>query len=329
MAKKVPWVTWTLIALNVAMFVVELATGVDAVQPRANDVLKLGANYAPLTFGHHEWWRVIASMFLHFGVLHIAMNMICLAQASVVERIYGPASFAVIYAASGIFGGVASVAFRANIVSAGASGAVFGVFGAFGAFLFLSRNKDVDKAAFSRAAQRLGTFVGINLIVGFQAKGIDVTAHIVGLITGFLAGVVVARVKPLPVLGAVLAIAVAALLLVPAPHSPLTDFAATEHETIELYNAKVRAHHAKELTNAQFADAVDKEVLPKWRSLVHIVDGVSDQRLAMALQQYVKDREDAWTEAAAMNRDPSRGTVAYQALEQRVKDDLEQLKSRQ
>lgn len=327
MTKSVTWVTWTLIALNVAMFAVELASGLDAMQPRAPEMLRLGGNYAPLTLVHHEWWRVIASMFLHFGILHIAMNMICLAQGRVVEKVYGHAGFAVIYAASGIIGGIASVAMRANVVSAGASGAVFGVFGAFGAFLLLTRNED-NRAEYSRAAQRLGTFIGINLILGFQAKNVDVTAHIAGLITGFVVGMGVTKVKALPMLGATLAIAIAALIFVPTPHSPLTDFAAGEHEIIELYNSKVRAHHAKQITGQQFADAVDTEVLPKWRALVHVVDGVDDSRLAMLLQQYVKDREDAWMEAAAMNRDPSRGTVAYQALEQRVADDLAQLNSR-
>src|SRR5512140_2542248 len=111
------WVIWTLIALNVAMFAVELACGIDPIQPHAPELLRIGANYAPKTLGQHEWWRLIASMFLHYGVIHIFMNMLCLVSARAVEKLYGHASFAVIYVSSGIIGGIASIAIRDNAVS--------------------------------------------------------------------------------------------------------------------------------------------------------------------------------------------------------------------
>jgi len=327
MQERKTWVIWVLIALNVAMFAVELASGVDAVQPHAPELLRLGANYAPKTLGHHEWWRLITSMFLHYGVIHIGMNMLCLWQARAVETVFGHASFAVIYVASGLIGGIASISIRENAVSAGASGAVFGVFGAFGAFLVLGR-KDVDRAALARGAQRLGTFVAINMIIGLQSKSIDITAHIAGLITGFVTGIAVARIKPLPTLAAVLVLAVAALLVVPADGTNVFALDDLQREILAVYNSKVRAQQAGEITAAQFADAVDKEVLPQWRDLRKQYDALPDTPRTAVLRRYFKDREDAIQEAAAMSRDPSRGAAAYQALEQRVKDDLAELKSR-
>src|SRR5439155_4183657 len=92
-----------------------------------------------------------------------------------------------IYVVSGLLGGIGSLAHASNTVSAGASGAVFGVFGGFGAFLLL-RRQSIDPAVWQRTASRLGTFIAINLVIGLQASGIDITAHIVGLVTGFAVG---------------------------------------------------------------------------------------------------------------------------------------------
>src|SRR5207244_2818682 len=126
-------------------------------------------------------------MFLHYGVIHIAMNMICLYQGRSTEGLYGHLGFVAIYVVSGLLGGIGSLAHASNTVSAGASGAVFGVFGGFGAFLLL-RRQSIDPAVWQRTASRLGTFIAINLVIGLQASGIDITAHIVGLVTGFAVG---------------------------------------------------------------------------------------------------------------------------------------------
>nr|WP_054752968.1 rhomboid family intramembrane serine protease [Piscibacillus salipiscarius] len=81
-----------------------------------------------------EYWRIITSMFLHIGLIHLLMNMIALYYlGEVTEKIYGTKRFLVIYFIAGIFGSIASFATN-DSVSAGASGAIFGL---FGALLFL------------------------------------------------------------------------------------------------------------------------------------------------------------------------------------------------
>jgi rhomboid protease GluP len=327
------WVTWALIAANVAMFGIEIVSGVDPIQPLVKDMIHLGADFGPYTIGKHEWWRVVTSMFLHYGVLHIAMNMICLAQGRVVEKIYGPAGFAAIYFVSGLLGGVGSLARGGFLVSAGASGAVFGVFGAFAAFLLRSRDT-ADKAEWSKAAQRLGTFIAINLVIGFQSKGIDITAHVVGLITGFLAGLAVPKIKALPTFGIGLALTIAGLLVLPAPFDvdgEIEQFHEVEHKAVTLYNAKLKQAKANEIDRLEFARTIEQEILPPWHAeTVHLDALPGDQipsqfrPLFDRMRAYAHDREQAWQEGVKVQRDEVPDTN-YKALEARVRDDITKL----
>jgi rhomboid protease GluP len=127
-------------------------------------------------------------MFLHFGIVHIALNMVCLYQARVVEQLFGHLGFIAIYLLAGLGGGVASlVAGSAYAVTAGASGAVFGIYGAFGAFLVLRRSQ-IQTDAWQRTARSIGTFLVLNLMIGLTAKGISLSAHVGGVIVGFGVG---------------------------------------------------------------------------------------------------------------------------------------------
>lgn len=166
------------------MFAVELAHGASPTSPTPQQLVELGASYPAFTLGG-QWWRLIASMFLHFGIIHIAVNMICLYQGQIVEQLFGRLGFLVIYAIAGLGGGIATLLVgNPNAVSAGASGAVFGVYGAFGAFLVLRRAR-IDPAVWQQTARSIGQFVVLNLVIGAVASGISLSAHVGGLITGF------------------------------------------------------------------------------------------------------------------------------------------------
>lgn len=176
-AKK-PLLTYILVAVNLIMFFLLEWFGSST---DTATLIKWGAKYnAAILEG--EWWRFITPMFLHIGFFHLVMNTLALYYLGMsVERIYGTWRFFLIYFLAGITGAVASFTFTTQ-VSAGASGAIFGCFGAllyFGA---------VHPSLFYRT---MGTNVfavlAINLAFGFVVPMVDNSAHIGGLIGGFLA----------------------------------------------------------------------------------------------------------------------------------------------
>jgi rhomboid protease GluP len=176
------WATLVLLAANLAMFGVELVAGAG-LWPSAASMVALGGNFGPLTTGG-EAWRLMTAMFLHYGPLHLGMNMACLWQIRVVERMLGHAEFLALYLAAGLVGGLVSVATHPEAVSAGASGAVFGMFGAFTAGMVV-RRRQIDPAAWQGTMKNLGTFFALNLVLGLSQRAIDLGAHLGGLAAGF------------------------------------------------------------------------------------------------------------------------------------------------
>src|SRR5690625_1872498 len=177
-----PRLTYLLIALNVVIFfIVELTGGSMDIE----HLIDFGAKYNPYIVDG-QWWRIISSMFLHIGFFHIFMNMLALYYLGhAVERIFGTLRFLIIYMLAGIGGGLASFAFTIQ-VSAGASGAIFGVFGAL--FFFGAMHKQLFLQTMGR---NLLIIIGINIVFGFVVPQIDNSAHLGGLISGFIGATIV------------------------------------------------------------------------------------------------------------------------------------------
>lgn len=177
-----PFLTYILLAINVLIFMLLELVG-DSTSTET--LINFGAKYNPAIIDG-EWWRIISSMFLHIGLFHLLMNMLALFYlGTMVERIYGSVRFLIIYMLAGIGGGAASFAFSTH-VSAGASGALFGLFGALLFFGIINK-----KLFFQTMGKGIIVLIGINLIFGFTMPQIDNGAHIGGLITGFIASVIV------------------------------------------------------------------------------------------------------------------------------------------
>lgn len=181
-AKK-PFLTYILVAINLIMFL--LLELVGSGSTNLSTLIKFGAKYNTAIL-EGDWWRFITPMFLHIGFLHLLMNTLALYYLGIsVERIYGMWRFFIIYFAAGITGGVASFAFTTQ-VSAGASGAIFGC---FGALLYFGV---AHPSLFLRTmGWNVFVVVAINLAFGFLVPMVDNSAHIGGLIGGFLASAIV------------------------------------------------------------------------------------------------------------------------------------------
>ena len=176
------WVNLVIIAINILVYIVmEFAGSTEDV----NFMLKWGAAYTPAIL-NGEWYRLITSMFLHFGFAHLFNNMlILLFMGDMLEEKIGKIRYFIIYMVGGILGNLLSLAVELHTghlaVSAGASGAVFAVIG--GVFiLFLKERKNVRNAA----ASRMLFVVVLTIYYGFQSTGIDNAAHIGGVLSGVI-----------------------------------------------------------------------------------------------------------------------------------------------
>lgn len=186
------WLVPSLIAANGAVFGLMVVRGVSPFAPRAEDLAAWGANFGPATLSG-EPWRLLTSAFLHFGALHLAMNMVALWDAGrLAERIFGQARFAAIYLSAALCGSATSLLVHPQTVSAGASGAVFGVYGAIAGFLLRERSA-IPGPALSRLKRVALGFVAYNLVFGFIIPNVDVAAHVGGLVAGALAGAFLSR----------------------------------------------------------------------------------------------------------------------------------------
>jgi membrane associated rhomboid family serine protease len=185
-------VTPILVGLNVLVFAVMVARGVSPIEPSVDDLLAWGANQERLVAAG-QGWRLVTSMFLHIGVVHLLMNMWVLWGAGrLVERMFGPVAFAAAYLLAGLAGSCASALWSPDRVSAGASGAIFGVFGLLGAFL-LRQRRVLPPGALRGLGRSAVVVVGYNVIYGVTKPNIDMAAHLGGLAGGFLAGLPLAR----------------------------------------------------------------------------------------------------------------------------------------
>lgn len=178
------YVTYTLIGINVLIFIAMLIGGVNVMSPTGGDILNWGGNMRAYT-ASGEWWRLITCVFVHIGIVHLLFNMYALFSVGVyLEPVIGRWNFLAAYIATGVLASVTSLWWSADRVSAGASGAIFGM---YGFFLALLTTNYLDKGARKALLQSILVFVAFNLIYGMRA-GIDNAAHVGGLVSGFVLG---------------------------------------------------------------------------------------------------------------------------------------------
>ncbi|ARJ38684.1 rhomboid family intramembrane serine protease [Sporosarcina sp. P21c] len=171
-----PVVTF-LLALNIGIFIYTLIPGIG-------DRLFLFGLGDNLLIANGEYWRLITPMFLHGGFMHLLFNMFSLfVFGPELEKIAGKARFITVYLLAGLFGDIATYFVQpVAYTHVGASGAIFGVFGAFGALVYYTKH------AFPQLRQVILPIIIISVVMTFVGTNINVTAHIAGLLTGFLIG---------------------------------------------------------------------------------------------------------------------------------------------
>jgi membrane associated rhomboid family serine protease len=177
-------VTLTLIGINMAVFALELALG-GTLSGTGNwiyehGVLVRNALYGdgtPAGVANGEWWRLETATFLHYGLIHLAMNMFSLYFAgSILEQVIGRWRFLLLYLVSGLAGAAGALLWSPNAATAGASGAIFGI---LGALFVLERRGNIATGG------QVAALIVLNLVITFAySSQISVGGHLGGLVAG-------------------------------------------------------------------------------------------------------------------------------------------------
>jgi membrane associated rhomboid family serine protease len=176
--------TRVLIAINVVVFLATLSSGASVITGAGTSAVYAKFALVPAAVADGQWWRLVTSMFLHFGLPHIALNMLALwVIGTQVEAMLGRLRFLALYFLAGIGGGLLSFAAGPVLeVAAGASGAIFGL---FGALYVLARRRGLETGG-------IVGIIALNLVFSFTFSNIDWRGHVGGLVTGIVVAAVLA-----------------------------------------------------------------------------------------------------------------------------------------
>lgn len=170
-------VTQTLIGINAVVFLLQLVVGIDEV------ARQFGLWPAGISLDG-QWWRMLTAAFLHGSLLHIAFNMYALwVIGPVLEAAFGHVRYLALYLLAAFGGAVATYSFAPiRTLSVGASGAIFGLMAAL----------IVAGRSLSRDVTQVAVLLGLNIVIGFIAPGVDWRAHLGGAAVGAVVAAVFA-----------------------------------------------------------------------------------------------------------------------------------------
>ena len=176
-------VTAGLILLNILVFLIVEFTGSSQ---NTMHMLDCGAAFTPMIIQGGEYYRLFTCMFLHFGIYHIANNMLVLfVLGQRLEPVVGKIKFILIYLLGGLGGNIFSFITEMKsadyAVSAGASGAVFAVMGAMLYVVIRNHGRIQDISV-----RQMVIMAGFSLYFGFTSTGVDNAAHVGGMVCGFI-----------------------------------------------------------------------------------------------------------------------------------------------
>jgi membrane associated rhomboid family serine protease len=184
-----PVVTYTLVAINIVAYVLELASPkfVDDFEMLGQLKTQFGQVIPGYGVADGEWYRLITAAFLHvplsqgtFGITHILFNMWALwVLGPQLEQVLGRLRFTVLYLLSALGGNVLLFLVDPGQPALGASGAIFGL---FAAFFVVGRRLGMD-------TRGIAFLILINLMFTFTFSGISWEGHVGGLITGAILAV--------------------------------------------------------------------------------------------------------------------------------------------
>ena len=176
-------ITYIIVAINIIVFIV-----LEIMGDTTNGIFMLynGAMNPDYILDNGEWYRLFTSTFMHFGIEHLANNMLLLfLLGQIFEEAVGPTRFLGIYLGAGLTGSFLSFFYMClmgqNDIVAGASGAIFGIIGGMIVVILVNRGK------YQGISTRRMLFMAVlTLYFGFATSGTDNVGHVGGLVAGII-----------------------------------------------------------------------------------------------------------------------------------------------
>ena len=306
---RTPWpvITPAIVLLNVLVFIRMLFADGSLSDPEM--LLAWGGSFGPRTT-NGEWWRLVTSLFIHAGPLHLLTDIAGLAIAGLIlERLVGYFAFATVYLGAGIFANLAALSADPMTVTVGSSGAIFGLYGlllasvAWGA---LKRSLTIPLVAVKQMAPSVAIFLLYNLVTG----GLDASA-LNGLVMGLISGLVLAwgvSEQKTPAIRSAGAMA-ATLVIVVAAAVPLRGFTdvkpeitrvlAVEDATTLVYDKAVKQFQLGTIDAEALAQVIHSNVLPELQAVssrLKSLERVPAEHRALVGQaeEYLRVRSESW-----------------------------------
>jgi rhomboid protease GluP len=327
--------THALLAANVIVFAALLTQGAGLWHAPIDLQLSWGAGFGPAT-KDGQWWRLVTALFLHFGVIHLGVNLWALRDAGrLLERLIGSWRFGAVYFVGGVCGNLLSLVTHGDrAVSGGASGAIFAVFGALLVVLWLERRR-IHAVDFRWLFGGAAAFAAATIAFGMLVTGIDNAAHLGGLTTGALLGTALARPATRRdrglAAGALVALVATLVVAIPAPsyrwrdeqraRAEIRSFLRDEPRIVEQWKGILDSGRAGGATFDELADRIDQTVAREYRDSFEQLSSIELDPAAPSapaldvLRRYTQQRSEASRALAdaLRARDPQR---IREALEQ-------------
>ncbi len=303
-----PLVTATILFLYVALYVLMFVRGSSLEGEEL--LLHWGGSVGPRTT-NGEWWRLVTAMFIHWGFLHLIADAAGISQIGrLTERLVGSTTFAFVFVAAGLIGGLRELSAHPVAVNAGASAGVFGIYGlllATGGWGWVKRSPLTIPVSILK---RMAPGVAIFLLYHLVAEGLT-PSMAWGLVVGLASGGVLAfgidvDKPPMRRLYPSMAATLAIIVLFAAPLRGMADVTrelggviALEERTAAAYDAEVvrfRKGWTKADNLAAMAEAIAADVRATRASLSTITNvPPAHQPLVKNALQFLRLREESWT----------------------------------
>jgi membrane associated rhomboid family serine protease len=298
-------VTPALVVLNLTIFVRMLFDSGALGDPAA--LVVWGGSIGPRTT-NGEWWRLVTSLFVHTGFLHLVANMLGLLQLGLLlERLVGRVALAVVYVSAGVFASLARLSALPVDVTVGASGAIFGMYGLLLASAMWSL---LNRSAVTIPLRTLKRLVPASAVFLFY-NGLQSRSDHAGFLVGFACGLLLTRgiSERKPAVRRVAVAMAATAVIAMAAAVPLRGVTDARPEMARVISVEDRTASAYEtvrdrftqgrITTEKLSELIDRTIVPELeetRARVKALTGVPDVHQPMVAQaeDYLRLRDESW-----------------------------------